>query len=337
MIVRGEIIGAFSLYSKYEQSFDSPAIIQRLSGITNLVCIAVETAQDQQQLMLLRNALAATANGVFIADKSGKILWVNRAFSYLTGFSEQESIGISTRLLNANAKNPVDYETMWATLLRGKVWRNETEELHKNGKTLFVRQTITPIFDSLGTISNFIAILEDISVEKAAKDRIEHLAHYDALTQLPNRALFRDRLRQALVSAKRANNLVALMFLDLDHFKQVNDEHGHQTGDALLQQVAARLKSCVRESDTVARLAGDEFTIILPEIASAEDAKRVADKIIDAFKIEFSANGNTLFSSTSIGIALFPSNACEEDRLLNQADTAMYQAKQAGKNQFYFA
>ncbi len=337
LIVRGEIIGAFSLYSKYEQSFDSPAIMQRLSGITTLVCLAVETAQDQQQLMLLRNALAATANGVFIADKSGKIVWVNRAFTYLSGFSEQESIGMTPRLLNANTKNPVDYETMWASILRGEVWRNEMEELHKNGTTFFVRQTITPIFDSLGTISNFIAIIEDISVEKAAKDRIEHLAHYDALTQLPNRALFRDRLRQALVSAKRANNLVALMFLDLDHFKQVNDVYGHQTGDALLKKVAARLKACVRESDTVARLAGDEFTIILPEIASAEDAKRVADKIIDAFKIEFSANGNTFFSSTSIGIALYPTNATEEDRLLNQADTAMYQAKQAGKNQFCFA
>jgi diguanylate cyclase (GGDEF)-like protein/PAS domain S-box-containing protein len=337
MIVRGEMIGAFSLYSKYAHSFDSPEIIQRLSGITSLICVAVETAQDQQQLMLLRSALAATANGVFIADKSGKILWINQAFTYLTGFSEEESIGMTPRLLNANTQHPANYENLWASILRGEVWRNEMEELHKDGTTFFVRQTITPIFDSEGAISNFITILEDISVEKEAKDRIEHLAHYDALTQLPNRALFRDRLRQALSSAKRANDVVALMFLDLDHFKQVNDRYGHQTGDTLLQHVASRLRSCVRESDTVARLAGDEFTIILPEIASAEDAQRVADKIIDAFAIEFNLEGNTFFSSTSIGIALYPTNATEEDRLLNQADTAMYQAKQAGKNQFCFA
>jgi diguanylate cyclase (GGDEF)-like protein/PAS domain S-box-containing protein len=337
LIIRGEIFGAITLYSQHEHSFDSPEIQKRLAGIASRICIAVETAQDQQQLTLLHSALSATANGVFITDKSGRILWVNKAFTLLTGFKEADAVGLTPRFLNSGKQSPTYYENLWQTILRGDVWRKEMEELRKDGSLFFVRQTITPILDAQAEISHFIAILEDITVEKEAEARIEHMAHYDSLTQLPNRALFHDRLYQALAAARRTKTSAALLFLDLDQFKSVNDKFGHPVGDLLLQQVAARLNSCVRETDTVARLAGDEFTVILTGMTGKENASRVAQKIVDAFSVPFDLDGNEVFSSTSIGIAVFPDNAPDDQTLLKRADAAMYIAKQAGKNKFVFA
>jgi diguanylate cyclase (GGDEF)-like protein/PAS domain S-box-containing protein len=336
LILRGEIYGAITLYSRHGHSFDSPDILQRLAGIASRICIAVETAQDQQQLTLLRSALSATANGVFITDKSGRILWVNKAFTLLTGYSETDAVGLTPRLLNSGKHDSAYYKNLWKTILRGDVWRKEMEELRKDGSVFFVRQTITPILDINREISHFIAILEDISTEREAEARIEFMAHYDSLTKLPNRALFLDRLHQALASAKRTKKAVALLFLDLDQFKSVNDTFGHHAGDLLLQQVAARLKGCVRESDTVARLAGDEFTVILGGISAKENASGTAQKIIDTFSTPFDLEGQEIYSSTSIGIALFPENATDDETLLKRADAAMYVAKQEGKNKFVF-
>ena len=216
--------------------------------------------------MLLSTALSATANGVFITDNTGRIQWVNKAFTVLTGFGERDALGATPRILNSGKQESSFFEKMWRDILRGEVWRNEMVDRRKDGSEFFVRQTITPIRDAHGKVSHFIAILEDISAEKETEARIEHMAHYDSLTNLPNRALFLDRLRQTLASAKRTSHPGALMFLDLDRFKSVNDTLGHHAGDLLLQQVAARIRACVRKSDTVARLAGDEFTVILPEI-----------------------------------------------------------------------
>ena len=162
------------------------------------------------------------------------------------------------------------------------------------------------------------------------------MAHYDSLTNLPNRALFLDLLRQVLQLAKRDKRNVALMFLDLDRFKSVNDTLGHHAGDLLLQQVATRLKECVRDSDTVARIGGDEFTVLLPEIAESGDAAHVAEKIIAAFDTPFDLDGHVVHSSTSVGIAIFPNNASDEEEILKRADEAMYKAKEGGRNRFVF-
>lgn len=336
LIIRGQVYGAFTLYSRQEHSFDLPDLLQRLSAISSRLCVALETATDQQQLMLLSTALSATANGVFISDRAGRIQWVNKAFTALTGYGEMEAIGSTPRLLRSGKQDPLFYKKLWQTILRGEVWRDEMEDRRKDGSEFYMRQTITPILDGKGEISHFIAILEDISVEKDAEARIEFMAHHDSLTKLPNRALFLDRLNQALVSARRANHPVALMFLDLDHFKSVNDTLGHHAGDLLLQQVAARLRACVRESDTVARLAGDEFTLILPEIAVKEDAARVAEKVIAAFAPPFDLEGHEVSSGASIGIALFPADANDEEGMLKRADAAMYAAKEDGRNRFAF-
>lgn len=337
LIIRGEIYGAITLYSEFENSFDAPDTLQRLAGIASRICIAVETAQDQQQLTLLRSALSATANGVFITDKAGRILWVNQAFTRLTGYGETEALGLTPRLLKSGKQDAAFYEHLWHTVTSGNVWRNELEELHKDGATFFVRQTITPIRDAQGEVSHFIAILEDISTEKAAEARIEFMAHFDSLTQLPNRALFLDRLHQALATARRTGDAVALLYLDLDQFKVVNDTYGHHTGDLLLQQVATRLNACVRESDTVARLAGDEFTVILSEISDKADVAKVAEKIIATFAAPFDLDGQTVDARTSIGIALFPKDAPDDQTLLKRADAAMYVAKQGGKGRYVFS
>ncbi len=335
LIIRGEIYGAFTLYSQHEHGFDQPDVLQRLSGIVSRLCVAMETAMDQQQLMLLGSALSATANGVFITDKTGSIQWVNRAFTDLTGYGEREALGATPHILNSGKQDSAFYAKLWQTISRGEVWRNELVDRRKDGSNLFVRQTITPISDA-GEISHYIAILEDISAEKKAEARIAHMAHYDSLTKLPNRALFLDRLQQALASAKRASHPAALMFLDLDRFKSVNDTLGHHAGDLLLQQVAERLRGCVRESDTVSRLAGDEFTVILPVITVREDVVRVAEKIIAAFATPFDLDGHEVSMSTSIGIALFPKDATDEHDILKRADLAMYEAKAGGRNKVAF-
>lgn len=336
IIVRGEMYGAIMLYSRQDKGFDEAGTVKCLSDIVNRICIAVEREQNQQQLSLLRSALSATANGVFITDKAGHIQWVNKAFTTLTGYSETEVIGNTPRVLNSGKQNAAYYETLWSTIMRGEVWRNEMQDRHKDGSEIYITQTITPIVNAQGEITHFIAVLEDISARRVAEKRIKHMAHYDALTNLPNRALFMDRLSQVLVSAKRANHTAALMFIDLDGFKSVNDTLGHHAGDLLLQQVAVRLKGCVRESDTVARLAGDEFTVILQEISSIADAKKVAEKIIEVFAIPFELEGHEIYSGASIGISLFPDDAGDEEGLLKKADAAMYLAKQGGKNKFVF-
>jgi len=335
LIIKDEVYGAFTLYSRYEDGFDQPDILQRLSIIVSRICIALETAADQQQLMLLGSALSTTGHGVYITDKTGKIQWVNKAFTTLTGYTGPEVIGLSPRVLNSGKQNAAFYEELWETILRGEAWHGEMENRQEAGTTIFVRQTITPILDE-GSITHFIAILEDISSEKAAEACIEHMAHYDSLTNLPNRALFLDLLRQVLQLAKRDKRTVALMFLDLDRFKSVNDTFGHHAGDLLLQQVATRLRECVRDSDTVARLGGDEFTVLLPEIAENGDAAHVAEKIIAAFDTPFDIDGHAIHSSTSVGIAISPTDASDVEEILKKADEAMYKAKEGGRNRFAF-
>jgi diguanylate cyclase (GGDEF)-like protein/PAS domain S-box-containing protein len=335
IILKGEVYGAFTLYSRHEHGFDEHEVLQRLSDITNRICLAVETATDQQQLMLLSSALSTTGHGVFITDQSGNIQWVNKAFTALTGYSEAEVLGMTPHILNSDNQDAAFFENLWQTILKGEVWHGEMESRRKVGSTFFVRQTITPIYEN-EKISYFIAILEDISAEKEAEARIEHMAHYDLLTNLPNRALFNNLLHQVLQLAKRDSRTVALMFLDLDRFKSVNDTLGHHAGDLLLQQVASRLRESVRDSDTVARLGGDEFTVLLPVITKMEDAANVAEKIIAAFVTPFDLDGHMVTSSTSIGIAIFPGDAIDEEGILKMADEAMYKAKESGRNLFRF-
>ncbi|MBZ0104668.1 MAG: PAS domain S-box protein [Sulfuricella denitrificans] len=241
LIIRGEVYGAFILYSQYPHSFDANTQA-RLSGIASRICVALESAMDHQQLRLLGTALASAGNSIFITDRHGQIQWLNTAFTRLSGYKAEEVLGKTPSILKSGLQNQDYYQRLWKTILAGHVWSNETVEKHKDSSLFTVQQTITPIQDERGEISHFISILEDITSQKETAAHIHRMAHYDALTDLPNRTLFYDRLSQALAQAKRDSHACALLFLDLDRFKAVNDSLGHHIGDLLLQGVAARLK-----------------------------------------------------------------------------------------------
>ncbi|GAO37196.1 hypothetical protein SCT_2614 [Sulfuricella sp. T08] len=336
LIIRGEIYGAFTLYSQHALSFDNSATKQRLSDIASRICVALEMAMDQMQLRLISTALAAAGNGVFITDRRGRIQWINSAFTRLTGYAAEDALGFTPDILKSGKQGTAYYQNLWMTILQGEIWSSETVERHKNGTLFTVQQTVTPIRDDKGEISHFISILEDITAQKEAEASIQYMAHYDALTDLPNRSLFYDRLHQALALAKRDGHLCALMFLDLDRFKMVNDSLGHHIGDLLLQGVAQRISTCLRETDTVARLAGDEFVVILPHPVAREDAAVVAQKIVTALAEPFLLDSHEVKTSTSIGIALYPLDAAKDEELLKLADLAMYAAKHRGRGQYLF-
>ena len=336
LILRGEVFGNFTLASRSDHVFDNAPTVRRLTDIAGRICVAEERAMDHEQLRLLQAALSAAANGVFITDQNGRIEWLNAAFVTITGYSEAEALGASPRLLRIGKGDSSFFAEMLQSIAEGQAWSGETSEQRKDGTQITLRQTITAIRDESGEARHFISILEDVTITRAAEESVMRLAHYDHLTNLPNRALFNDRLHNAVARANRSKDVMALMFLDLDHFKAVNDTHGHDVGDLLLQQVAQRLQACVRASDTLARLAGDEFTILLPSVAAREDVIVVAEKIVAAFASPFNLGNITLDSGVSVGIALFPTDAADAAPLLKHADTAMYVAKRGGRNGYAF-
>ena len=334
LVVDGQVYGAFALYSQDESSFDDATMLQRLAGIAGRICVALEMAIDQQQLRLLSSALASAGNAIFITDPQGRIQWINQAFTRLTGYNELEALGHTPSLLKSGKQDIDYYRKLWNTIQKGKTWSNETVERHKTGMLFTVQQTITPILNEAGQITHFISILDDISAQKEIAARIQYMAHFDALTSLPNRALFYDRLHQVLLQSRRDGHNCALMFLDLDRFKAVNDTLGHHAGDLLLQEVAQRIKACVRESDTVARLAGDEFTVLLPQVHTSRDVSSIAEKIIASLAQPFNLEGTEVRIGCSIGIAFAPTDADTDDDLIKCADKAMYAAKEQGRGMF---
>lgn len=335
LLIRSEVYGAFTLYSSNPDAF-SPAVSDLLIGISTRISVALEAAMDQQQIRLLSSALAKAGTGVMITNQHGVIQWVNPAFAELSGYSRQDLVGQMPRVLKSGKHDDEFYRVMWTTITRGDAWSGETVERARNGVFYTVSQTITPLLDERGEITHFIALHEDITAQKESQQRIQYMAHYDALTGLPNRVLFYDRLKQALSLAKRNHGGLALLFLDLDGFKKVNDDMGHHAGDLLLKSVAARLGQCVRESDTVARLGGDEFTVILNEAHEHHDVARIAEKIIETIAQPFDLAGRPARIGVSIGIARYSEEASSEDDLVKNADQAMYVAKSAGKNTYRF-
>lgn len=336
LVIRGEIWGAFTVYAREPGTLEDAQLLRTLELIAARAAVALEASFEHEQLRLLSAALASAANAVFITDREGRIQWVNEAFSRLSGYSAQEVLGATPRVLKSGVHDHAYYEKLWSTIQAGEVFTSQTTERRKDGSLYTVRQIITPIRDSTGEITHFIATHEDISDALAAQQRIAHLAHFDAVTGLPNRTLFFDRLAQALAASRRQGDKVALLFLDLDRFKPVNDTYGHAVGDLLLKAVAERLSRCVRETDTVARIAGDEFTIILPGIHDREDVARIGDKILQTMNEPFQVQGHTLTIGVSIGIAVFPDDAPDAEGLLRCADDAMYAAKAAGRATYRF-
>jgi len=292
--------------------------------------------QEEEQTSLYVKAFEATNHAIVVTDVQGTILSINRAFTQLTGYSNEEALGANPRLLQSGRHDPDFYRSMWATLLATGHWHGDMWDRHKDGHLYPKYLAISAITDDAGRITHFVGIFYDNSERKTIEERLDHLAHYDALTGLPNRSLLIDRLEQAIERARRLGLQVALLYLDLDHFKHVNDEFGHDAGDQLLRLAAQRMKTCVRGADTVARLGGDEFVVLLPETHGAEDILTVTHKLLGELSNPYPVNEHLAMCTPSIGISVFPSDGADPNALMKQADTAMYQAKQSGRGTFRF-
>ncbi len=282
-----------------------------------------------------------TQEGILITDARSVILRVNCAFTDITGYSAEEVIGKNPSMLRSGKHDAGFYAEMWRSIKLNGQWEGEIWNRRKNGETYPERLAISAVKDSSGVVTNYVATLTDITMSQTAAEEIKHLAFYDSLTRLPNRRHLMDRLKHALAASARSGKAGALLFIDLDNFKTLNDTLGHDVGDQLLQQVAQRAESCVREDDTVARLGGDEFVVMLEglsehELEAAAQAESVGEKILAALNLPYQLASHEHHNTPSIGITLFRGQLESMDELFKHADIAMYQAKKSGRNTLRF-
>lgn len=289
----------------------------------------IEREEAQRLASMVLNTVE---EAVMVMDTDLNIINVNPAFTKITGFTAKEVLGKNPRILSAG-KHTIEFGKEISDALRiNGIWQGEIWDRHKNGETFIKWLTTKAVRNDKGTLTHYLGVFSDISERKAIENQMKRLAHHDTLTDLPNRTLFNDRLQQAMNKARRDKGRLALKFIDLDKFKPVNDTYGHAVGDQLLKEVAIRLLGCVRESDTVSRIGGDEFVILLPIIEGEQDARLIADKVLLALSEPFELGEHNLSISSSIGIAIYPEHGDDELTLTKNADLAMYHAKHGGRN-----
>ncbi|HHO8148940.1 TPA: cyclic di-GMP receptor MorA, partial [Pseudomonas aeruginosa] len=294
----------------------------------------------ERELRMAATVFEHSTAAIMVTDPAGYIVQVNDSFSRLTGYSPADVLDQQPRLLTADRQEANQLKHVLASLQHSGSWEGEILQKRKTGELYPSWVGITAVRDEEGDLVSFVCFFSDISERKASERRIHRLAYYDALTHLPNRTLFQDRLHTALQQAERNGQWVVLMFLDLDRFKPINDSLGHAAGDRMLQEVATRLSACVSQDDTVARMGGDEFTLLLPSQGDREIALKraiqVAELILGRLARPFTLEGREFFVTASIGVALSPQDGAELSLLMKNADTAMYHAKEMGKNNFQF-
>ncbi len=335
----GRVLGTFGIYHN-QVTQPNQRELNLMSGFAILAQLVVESCQAQNNLNISAIAFESQ-DGMVVTDTNKKILRVNRAFTKITGYAEQEVVGevLGAHGLEKDGMNV--YSSTWSDLEETEVVEDEVINIRKSGETYTEQVFITKVKDANGITSNFVASFRDITISKKATEEIQYLAYYDTLTNLPNRRLLVDRLKNALLKSQRTGRNGALLFIDLDHFKTLNDSLGHYVGDLLLQQVAERLTSILRESDTVARLGGDEYVVMLEGLSGNVDeavaqAGFVGEKILTLLKEPFQLDTKVYQNTVSIGIALFSSNYQSFEEVLKHADIAMYQAKKHGRNSLRF-
>jgi diguanylate cyclase (GGDEF)-like protein/PAS domain S-box-containing protein len=295
-----------------------------------------EEAKARQRDRQASTVFEFSSEAIMIADAQRRILAVNRAFSEITGYDEAEMVGAPIARLSAENQDRASLEDLWLGIAQSGSWRGEIWQRRQNGETYPVRLTITAVRDDQGEILNYIGIFSDISEAKRTEEELYRLAHHDALTGLPNRALLRARMEQSLQRAKRDGKRLALLFIDLDLFKNVNDSLGHSIGDELLQNVAQAIEGAVRKADTVARIGGDEFVILMDAIEGPSTAAHLAERLCALISQPFEVGDRELRLTASIGISLYPDDGEGMDSLLSNADLAMYRAKDRGRNTYRF-
>ena len=338
---KDKVVGTINFYSTEENAFDND-VQNLLSEMALDISSAISRFADelqknkmQDELRKLSLAVEQSPNAIVITDLDAKIVFANSALLKSSGYSESEMIGQNPRILQSG-KTPVQtYEDMWATITRGEIWKGELINRRKDGSEYTEYVMISPIRDDEGKITNYLAIKDDITEKLQTGERIQFLANFDQLTGLPNRTLLQDHFRYALSLAQHSSNNLAIMLVDLDHFKYINDTLGHSIGDQMLVELAKRIKSVLRDEDTVSRSGGDEFVIVLPT-ASANNAANLADRLLEIISAPFVVEQHELITTASIGIAIYPNDGGDIEMLYKNADNAMYKAKQAGRNGFRF-
>jgi len=286
-------------------------------------------------LQLAANVFTYAREGIMITDAKGTILAVNETFSTITGYERSEVLGKNPRILNSGRQANEFYVAMWKNLQEKGHWYGEVWNRRKSGEVYAEMQTVSAVKDAQGVIQNYVALFSDISPMKAHERELERIAHYDALTQLPNRVLLADRLQQAMIQSQRRRHCLAVVYLDLDGFKSVNDAFGHPAGDTLLIEISQRIKSALREGDTLARIGGDEFVAILADLENSRECEPVLARMLVAASEPVTVGTNELRVSASMGVTLYPQDDSEADLLMRHADQAMYCAKQAGKHRYH--
>jgi diguanylate cyclase (GGDEF)-like protein/PAS domain S-box-containing protein len=307
-----------------------------LLGVLGLGRDITERKAAQDRLQLAASVFTHASEGIMITTPEGVLVEVNDAFTRITGYNREEALGQSTRLLNSGRQHPGFYETMWQTLKQQGHWSGEIWNRRKSGEVYAELLNINAVHDAQGLVLRYVGLFSDISKQKEHEQRLEHIAHYDALTGLPNRVLLADRLRLTMAQSLRRAQSVAIVFLDLDGFKAVNDTHGHEMGDKLLVALSNRMQKSLRDGDTLARLGGDEFVAVLTDLAQHDAAIPVLERLRNAAALPFVVEGTVLEVTASLGVTFYPQPTdMDAEQLMRQADQAMYQAKLSGKNRFH--
>ena len=306
-------------------------IIGRVFSFTDIT----ERKAAETRLKLAASVFLHAHEGIMITDAEGSIIDVNNTFSQITGFAREEVLGKNPRIMKSGKHSPEFYKTMWNDLITRNYWHGEIWNRRKNGELYAEKLSITGVHDVDEASLHYVALFSDITELKEHQQRLEHMAHYDALTGIPNRVLLADRLKQAIAQSRRHQRSLALVYLDIDGFKEVNDAYGHETGDQLLIAIAQRLRDTLREGDTLARLGGDEFVAVLTDLGSRNECETVLTRLLQSAAAPIKIEQLTFQLSASLGVTLYPQDGSDADTLLRHADQAMYQAKQAGKNRYY--
>lgn len=314
------------------------ARVTRFRGDSGNLVVAHEDITERKQakarLQLAASVFSHAREGIMITDSDSAIVDVNDTFTAITGYSRQDAVGQTPRLLQSGRQAPDYYVAMWKALNETGHWSGEVWNRRKSGELYAAMQTVSAVGDADGKTQNYVALFTDISVMKTYQQQLERTAHFDALTGLPNRVLLADRLQQAMLQSHRRRRSLAVVFIDLDGFKAVNDTHGHSAGDELLVGLAQHMKTALRDGDTLARIGGDEFVALLVDLEQAQDCEPVLRRLLRAAAEPVAMDDATIQVTASMGVTIYPQDSVDADSLMRHADQAMYRAKQAGRNRY---